>query len=190
MSANRVKKDYHRISSTQRRHNAAALVKQLGRQFFEMGRCSNCILSDSPCWMVEGQSMCNTCRGKNKKVGECDGCFSISDFDSLTDQREKMESQIREKDRRIGDLIAALTAAQKEKDNLVQSSERLLSEQKKMLNRELMALDAIDALDDSSNADSSTSRLAYALDPAFEPALQQMVRFSGDPASTGPQVSG
>ena len=55
--------------------------------------------------------MCSTCRSKGKKVGECDGCFSVSDFDSLQEQREKMERDIVEKDRRIGELIAALTAA-------------------------------------------------------------------------------
>jgi hypothetical protein len=125
--------------------------------------------------MLDGHSLCNTCKSKGKKVGECDGCFSVSDFDTLQDQREKMMNDISEKDRRIGELIAALTAAQKEKDSMQKKAEYLLSQQKRMLSRELEALDAID---EASTSDASSHRFAFSLDPAFEPALQQMVDFS------------
>jgi DNA repair exonuclease SbcCD ATPase subunit len=126
--------------------------------------------------MLEGQSLCNTCKSKNKKVGECDGCFSASDFDALQDQRERMQRDVEEKDRRIGELIAALTGAQREKEKLQKDMERLLGEQKRMLSRELEALDAID---EASASDASSARLAFSLDPAFLPALEQMSYFEG-----------
>ncbi|KAK5308854.1 hypothetical protein LTR93_012348, partial [Exophiala xenobiotica] len=55
------------------------------------------------------------------------------------------------------------------------AAERLLEEQKRMLSREMSALDAID---EASSLDVSSSRFAFSLDPAFEPALAQMVDFS------------
>ena len=118
--------------------------------------------------------MCDSCRRKGRKVGDCDGCFSVSDFDALQDQREKMQQDIVEKDRRIGELIAALTSAQREKDNLQKAAERLLEEQKRMLSREMSALDAID---EAFSLDVSSGRFAFSLDPAFKPALAQMVDF-------------
>lgn len=164
-----------RRTSTQRRIDASERIQKLGRQFFGMGRCSSCIESDSPCWMLEGQSLCNTCKRKNKKVGECDGCFSVSDFDNLQDQRERMQREIEEKDRRIGELISALTQAQNEKSKLQSDAERLLSEQKRMLSRELDSLESID----EASSDSSSARLAFSLDPAWLPSLEQMVGFDG-----------
>ena len=111
MSAGRIAKR----SSTQRRHDAIVRIRKLGRQFFEMGRCTPCIVADSPCWMLEGQSLCSGCKQRNKKVGECDGCFSVSEFDNLQDQREKLQADVERKDREIGLLIDALTRSQKEK---------------------------------------------------------------------------
>jgi TolA-binding protein len=127
--------------------------------------------------MLDGQSMCNTCKGKNKKVGDCDGCFSVSEFDALQDQREKMQRDVEEKDRRISELISALTQAQSEKSKLQGDMERLQALQKRMLTRELEALDAID---EASTSDDSSTRLAFALDPAFVPSLEQLAYFSGE----------
>jgi len=179
MNASRVVKRPPRPSSTKRRLEAAKRIESLGRQFVGMGRCSNCVVSDSPCWMLEGQSLCNTCKSKNKKVGECDGCFSASDFDNLQDQRERLQREAAEKDRRIGELIAALTQTQREKDEMQAKIQRLFETQKKMLSRELEALDVIDGVADSSTS-SSSPRLAFSLDPAFVPALEQMVDFSAE----------
>jgi len=186
LSSHRVAKRPSRPSSTQRRKDAVERIKKLGRQFFEMGRCSECIKTDSPCWMLDGQSMCNTCKGKNKRAGDCDGCFSISDFDALQDQREKMQRDVEEKDRRIGELIAALTAVQSEKSKLQGDMERLQLLQKRMLSRELEALDAID---EASTSDSPSSRLAFALDPAFVPSLEQLAYFSVGTSRGAPSLS-
>jgi len=136
--------------------------------------------------MLDGQSMCNTCKGKNKRAGDCDGCFSISDFDALQDQREKMQRDVEEKDRRIGELIAALTAVQSEKSKLQGDMERLQLLQKRMLSRELEALDAID---EASTSDSPSSRLAFALDPAFVPSLEQLAYFSVGTSRGAPSLS-
>ena len=72
--------------------------------------------------------MCNTCREKGKRVGDYNGCFSVNDFKALADQRNKMQKDIVEKDRRIGELISLLTQAQREKEYMVKQSDRLLSE--------------------------------------------------------------
>jgi Spy/CpxP family protein refolding chaperone len=108
----------------------------------------------------------------------------VSDFDALQDQRERMQRDVEEKDRRIGELIAALTATQREKDKLHKDMERLLSEQKRMLSRELEALDAIDEV---SVSDGSSSRFAFALDPALVPSLEQIVGFDGPMPIDRPQ---
>ena len=46
----------------------------------------------------------------------------------MQDQREKIERDILEKDRRIRELISALTAAQQEKEGMKRHAERLLAE--------------------------------------------------------------
>ena len=83
--------------------------------------------------------MCNTCRLKNKRVGDCDGCFSVLEFDSLQAQREKMMQDVEEKDREVrrlldtlrqaaealGQASAAVSRAQQQKDHLQKSVERL-----------------------------------------------------------------
>lgn len=171
-----------RLSSTQRRQNAVSRIQKLGRQLFAMGRCTSCIQTDSVCWMMDGQSMCSTCRSKNKKVGECDGCFSVLEFDSLQDQRDKMQKEVEDKDRQISGLIAALMAAQKEKDRLQQDMQRMLDDQKRMLSRELEVLDAIDA---ASVPDASSARFAYSLDGGIVPSLRQMVDFENGTWQSG-----
>ena len=165
-----------RVSSTTRRHNAIQRIQTLGRQYFGMGRCTNCQLTDSPCWLLEGQSMCGTCKRKGKKVGECDGCFSASEFDELTDQRERMQADIEAKDRQIQELISSLTAVQNEKNRLRESAENIAKLQKRMLSRELDALGEIDEASSSSGA----SHFAFALDSAVVPTMQQYVDFSSD----------
>ena len=105
MSSSRITKR----SSTQRRRDAVSRIKIFGREFFGMGRCTPCIESDSPCWMLEGQSLCSGYKLKNKKVGECDGCFSVSEFDELQDQRQRLQADVERQDKEISLLIEALT---------------------------------------------------------------------------------
>ena len=139
--------------------------------------------------MLDGQSMCNTCRLKNKRVGDCDGCFSVLEFDSLQAQREKMMQDVEEKDREVrrlldtlrqaaealGQASAAVSRAQQQKDHLQKSVDRLRDVQHQMLSREMGALDAID----EASSDEPSAQFAFALDSAFVPSLQQMVDFSG-----------
>lgn len=161
MPANRVqKRDYHLLSSTQRRLNAVALAEAFGDKATAMGRCSACIHSNSVCWMLEGQSMCGACKRKNKKVGECDGVFSREEFDDLETQRNRALAEAEVKDKELEFLLSALQKNRQEKSALQARAQRFREQQQQMLSRELAALDDIEA--------SSSEPSSVALDGSFD----------------------
>jgi hypothetical protein len=159
MSSNGISKRRF-LSSTQRRHNAVALVEAFGNKATAMGRCSACVHSNSVCWMLEGQSMCGACKRKNKKVGECDGVFSREEFDNLEAQRNRALAEAEAKDKELELLLSALQKNRQEKSALQARAQKFREQQQQMLSRELAALDEIDS--------SSDDPPSIALDGSFD----------------------
>ncbi len=161
MPANRVqKRDYHFLSSTQRRLNAVALAEAFGDKATAMGRCSSCVQSNSVCWMLEGPSMCGAGKRKNKKVGECDGVFSREEFDGLEAQRKRALAEAEAKDKELEFLLSALQRNRQEKSALQAKAQKFREQQQEMLTREFAALDDIES--------SSHEPPSVALDGSFD----------------------
>jgi len=154
MSSSRVTK-YPR-SSTSRRHIAVAKIEKLGRQLFEMGRCTPCQNSDSFCWVLEGRSKCSSCLKKG--VGNCDGNFSEAEFDALERKKQEIKEKAAEQRAEIGRLAAeaasayaavaaataALAKAQQEESRLELQAGKYAEAQSRMLRQELDALEALE----------------------------------------------
>jgi hypothetical protein len=139
-------------SSTSRRHTAVARIEVLGRQKFDMGRCTPCQRSNSLCFMLDGYAKCSSCTKKGVK--DCDGNFSAEEFDALTAQRNKLVEAARRKDEEIKEILAeaaraqlALSRANDERQRLQLEADGLLEKQKKMLTQELESLDELDHID-------------------------------------------
>lgn len=147
MSSNRVEKRDR--SSTQRRRDAISRIEKIGKQLFDMGRCTPCQRSDSFCFVLEGHSKCSSCAKKGVK--NCDGNFSVVEFDTL--EHKKLEVQQRQRDKRaevgrraaaVASAYAALVLAQREEQQLEDEANKFSEAQSRMLRQELQALDALD----------------------------------------------
>lgn len=152
MSSSRVEKRDR--SSTQRRRDAISRIEKIGRQLFDMGRCTPCQRSDSFCFVLEGRNKCSSCAKKGVKT--CDGNFSVVEFDTL--ERKKLELKQRARDKRaeVGRLAAAaasayaaLAAAQQEEQQIESEAGKFSEAQSRMLRQELQALDALEEVKSS-----------------------------------------
>lgn len=154
-------------TSTQRRAGTAKSIEILGVKLLGMGRCTRCQEKDLTCFMVKGYARCNSCTEKNVKY--CDGVFSDAEFGSV--ERAKADLKIQQEAQRaeVGRLaaaaasaFAALSAAQEKEIQLGQRLDKLTAKQSDMLLKELAALDALDAMEDSGR------EVAFSVDDQWE----------------------
>jgi hypothetical protein len=103
--------------------------------------------------MLDGYHKCSSCTKKGVK--ECDGNFSVEEFDCLTAKRNRLVEAARRKGEELQQLLASAAKIHAERERLQKESDDLLEKQKKMLLREANALDELDHLDPPPQASST-----------------------------------
>ena len=176
-------------SSTQRRHLLVQKIELIGKQLFDMGRCTPCQNSDSFCFVLEGRSKCSSCLKKG--VASCDGNFSEAEFDALERKKQEIKREALAQRAEVGRLAAAyaevasaLAKAQLKENELEKQADRYAEAQSRMLRQELSALTALEEVSPSGPSVAVLSDVDFSWDDSALLALLQ------DPGDTSPRSPG
>ena len=130
------------FSKADQRRRLASKIETLGIP--TMAPCPQCLKSNSICIVRQGYARCSCCVRKNI---QCGGTFSDAEFDSLENQKQKLQRErVAVRDQLVS-LAHQIIAAQRLQSSIEQRLDSVTAKQSEMVDREARLLGELESAD-------------------------------------------